>query len=42
MDLLIVFTPFLITIAVFGTYIALGNELTPAKAYSVMSLFNIL
>eukprot|EP01015_Nassula_variabilis_P011398 TRINITY_DN1924_c0_g1_i10.p1 TRINITY_DN1924_c0_g1~~TRINITY_DN1924_c0_g1_i10.p1 ORF type:complete len:224 (+),score=64.41 TRINITY_DN1924_c0_g1_i10:2-673(+) len=42
MDLFIVLTPFSISVAVFGTYIALGNELTPAKAYTVLSLFNLM
>ena len=42
MELFIVLTPFIISISVFGTYIALGNVLTPAKAYTVLSLFNLL
>lgn len=41
-DFFIFLTPFLVSIAVFGTYVTLGNTLTPAKAYTVLSLFNIM
>jgi ATP-binding cassette subfamily C (CFTR/MRP) protein 4 len=42
LEISIVLTPFIISISVFGTYIALGNVLTPSKAYTVLSLFNLL
>jgi len=35
-------TPALILNAVFGTYIALDNELTASKAFTIISLFYIL
>ena len=35
-------TPLLICVLIFGVYIAAGNTLTSAKAYSVLAYFNLL
>jgi len=34
--------PVIINLAVFGLYVAVGNDLTPSKAYATLALFNIL
>ena len=42
LDLLTQFIPTLIVITVFGLYVAMGNELTPEKAFSVLGYFNLI
>ena len=41
-DVVATFVPIAISICVFGIYVALGNEFNAAKAYTVLSLFNLL
>ena len=41
-DVVSTVVPIAISIGVFGIYAAQGNELSPAKAYTVLSLFNLL
>lgn len=35
-------TPVLVAILTFGTYVLMGGELTPAKVFTCMALFNML
>ena len=42
LDLAVNLIPLGINIAVFGLYVAMGNDLTPAKAYATLALFNII
>ena len=34
-------TPVIISIVVFSLYVRWGNELTPEKAFTVLTLFNL-
>jgi hypothetical protein len=34
--------PSIISIAVFGLYIAIGEKLTPAKAFTILTLLNMI
>jgi hypothetical protein len=42
MDVLTYLVPSMISIAVFGLYVGIGNTLTSSTAFSVLALFNLL
>lgn len=37
-----IITPIMVIIGTFGTYVSLGNDLTPAKALSTLGYFNLM